>query len=259
MSLYCETTGQGADVVLIHGWGMHSGIWGSFAEQLAQHYRVTTIDLPGHGRSPLPAGGFDLLRLAQLLVETAPANAAWVGWSIGGIAALQAALLHPQAMNRLTMIGALPQFVQSEDWPHAVVPASLETFASSLENDPTQTLQRFLSLQVRGCDDEENALKMIKQQVASRPAPQLEALRLGLEVLRRANLRSQLHKLSVPLQIMLGDRDMLVPLAGGQAFRQRVPTARCSIISNAGHAPFMSHREPSLQALREFLDDRGDS
>lgn len=258
MSLNCETIGQGADVVLIHGWGMHSGIWGAFAEQLAQHYRVTLIDLPGHGHSPLPADGYDLPRLAQLLVEAAPANAAWIGWSIGGIAAIQAALLYPQAMNRLTLIGALPQFVQSEDWPHAVVPSSLETFASALENDPTQTLQRFLSLQVRGCDDEENALKMIKQQVASRPAPQLEALRLGLEILRRANLRAQLHKLSVPLQIMLGDRDMLVPLAGGLAFQELVPGAHYSIITNAGHAPFMSHREPSLQAVREFLG-RGDS
>lgn len=259
MSLYIETSGQGSDVVLIHGWGMHSGIWGTFAERLAQHYRVTLIDLPGHGRSSLPAGGFDLPRLAQLLVEAAPANAAWIGWSIGGIAALQAALLYPRAIRRLTMIGALPQFLQSEDWPHAVAPATLQTFASSLESNPTQTLQRFLSLQVRGCDDENAALTMIKQQIASRPAPQLEALRLGLEILRRANLRSSLHNLQAPLQILLGDRDMLVPLAGGEAFHHLVPAAHYSIVDKAGHTPFISHRDATLQALRQFLDSRGDS
>jgi len=38
-------------VVLVHGWGMHSGVWEDVAEALIDHHRVTVLDLPGHGYS----------------------------------------------------------------------------------------------------------------------------------------------------------------------------------------------------------------
>ena len=51
MSLYSQTTGNGPDVVLLHGWGMNSDIWEDVIEELAGSYRITVVDLPGHGRS----------------------------------------------------------------------------------------------------------------------------------------------------------------------------------------------------------------
>lgn len=47
--LYTYTTGEGPDVVLVHGWGMHSGVWEDVVESLIDYYRVTVLDLPGHG------------------------------------------------------------------------------------------------------------------------------------------------------------------------------------------------------------------
>jgi len=49
--LHVETFGSGPDLVLLHGWGMHGGVWGDFALRLAERYRVHVIDLPGHGFS----------------------------------------------------------------------------------------------------------------------------------------------------------------------------------------------------------------
>ena len=49
--IHTETYGLGKPIVLVHGWAMHSGIWRLFARELAKHYQVTLIDLPGHGRS----------------------------------------------------------------------------------------------------------------------------------------------------------------------------------------------------------------
>jgi pimeloyl-[acyl-carrier protein] methyl ester esterase len=51
MSLHVKQLGSGAPLLLIHGWGMHGGLWGRVAEQLAQHFRVLAVDLPGHGYS----------------------------------------------------------------------------------------------------------------------------------------------------------------------------------------------------------------
>ncbi|MGB5339321.1 MAG: alpha/beta fold hydrolase, partial [Gammaproteobacteria bacterium] len=51
MNLYTHTSGAGPDLLLVHGWGLHSGIWDGLAPLLEPHYRVTRMDLPGHGRS----------------------------------------------------------------------------------------------------------------------------------------------------------------------------------------------------------------
>jgi pimeloyl-[acyl-carrier protein] methyl ester esterase len=48
---YAGTSGSGAPLLLIHGWGMHGGMWSGVAEQLAQNFSVMAVDLPGHGYS----------------------------------------------------------------------------------------------------------------------------------------------------------------------------------------------------------------
>ncbi|MDP1716716.1 MAG: alpha/beta fold hydrolase, partial [Burkholderiales bacterium] len=49
--LHVERHGSAAPLLLIHGWGMHGGMWGGVAEKLAQHFNVYAVDLPGHGYS----------------------------------------------------------------------------------------------------------------------------------------------------------------------------------------------------------------
>ncbi|MEO8342292.1 MAG: alpha/beta fold hydrolase, partial [Gallionella sp.] len=48
---YAGSGDIGAPLLLIHGWGMHGGMWGGVAEKLAQHFPVLAVDLPGHGQS----------------------------------------------------------------------------------------------------------------------------------------------------------------------------------------------------------------
>lgn len=71
--IHLETFGVGKPIVLVHGWAMHTGIWREFAKQLAQNYRVTCIDLPGHGRSE-KIDPFTLERISDELVNIIPPN-----------------------------------------------------------------------------------------------------------------------------------------------------------------------------------------
>ena len=52
MDLNVKVAGNGPDLVLLHGWGMNADVWDETAEQLSQQFRVHSVDLPGHGRSP---------------------------------------------------------------------------------------------------------------------------------------------------------------------------------------------------------------
>ncbi|HHJ80168.1 MAG TPA: pimeloyl-[acyl-carrier protein] methyl ester esterase [Candidatus Tenderia electrophaga] len=250
--LHTDTFGQGPDLVLSHGWGLHSGIWQPIVEALQNRYRLTTIDLPGHGYSPVPAGGFDLNRMSQLMLDAAPANATWIGWSLGGMAALNAALHWPQQINKVVMVAAQPQFVQSDDWPYATPADSLAAFSDNLVQNTEQTLKRFLGLQVRGSADEKQLLRGIRSLIEQRPLPQTEALRLGLEILKSTNLRPQLNQLQCPLQFILGERDMLVPVATAKKIQALLPQARIDIIKEAGHTPFLSHTDQFLALLENL-------
>ncbi len=252
--MYTEQQGQGPDIVLIHGWGMHGGIWSEVAAHLAKAHRVTVVDLAGHGKSGMLPGGFDLPRLAWAILNEVPQPATWIGWSLGGMVATQAALLQAQAVKRLVLVASLPQFSQSDDWPEAMPRSTLANFATLLAKDHTATLKRFLALQVRGADNERALLRLIQKQVASRPHADPEALRLGLDILHSANLRPQLSQLQCPIHIILGDRDRLVPIAAGQALHDLLPQASCKIITGAGHAPFLSHQKEFLGELDVLLD-----
>ena len=73
-------------MVLVHGWGMHSGVWEDVVEALLDHCRVTLLDLPGHGYSRSMVAGHALNDLAAALAarrrrEPPEWVGRWVGWS----------------------------------------------------------------------------------------------------------------------------------------------------------------------------------
>ena len=81
--IYTEIFGSGKPIVLVHGWAMHSGIWRAFAQELATHYKVTLVDLPGHGRS-VAMSPFTLESVSKALVDAMPDEpCCWLGWSLG--------------------------------------------------------------------------------------------------------------------------------------------------------------------------------
>ncbi len=250
-ALATHVTGEGSALVLVHGWGMHSGIWGEVVPALAPRHRVVRVDLPGHGAS-LGDAEFDLPALREALVAAVPEPAVWVGWSLGGLAVLDLALHQPQQVRGLVLVAATPRFVRGSDWPHAVAPEILEQFAAGLEDSYDATLLRFLALQTRGAADGREALRRLRESWRASPAPRPMALRSGLALLRDSDLRSQLAGLHCPVLVVGGERDTLVPSAALTALVAALPDARMELIAGAGHAPFISAPETFVQQLTAF-------
>ena len=92
--LHIESTGKGPDLVMLHGWGMHSAIWTDWAALLAERFRVHLVDLPGHGLSDASTAA-SLDDWAEAVKRVAPEGAWWLGWSLGGLVAMQTARLFP--------------------------------------------------------------------------------------------------------------------------------------------------------------------
>ena len=111
-NLKISTRGQGPDLVLLHGWAMHSGIWGGLVDVLASEYRVNLVDLPGHGVNRHVPLSDDLSEVADLILSRLP-PAIWIGWSLGGLVTLSAALRQPDKVQKAVLVAATPCFFKA--------------------------------------------------------------------------------------------------------------------------------------------------
>ena len=253
MSLAMQQMGSGPDLVLLHGWGMNSTVWGGFAERLAGSHRLWLIDLPGHGASDF-ADELDLAQWAVACLDAVPRRAVWVGWSLGAEIAIQAALQAPQRIRALVSVCGTPRFTQAADWPEAMAPQTLMQFISASREDHLKTLERFLALQVRSGEQARESLRELKRQLREHPVPNPRALAAGLKLLQTVDLREHLPRLVCPVGWLFGERDTLVPAGVAEALSQWLSGARCKIIAGAAHAPFLSHPENTAVALCSLLE-----
>jgi pimeloyl-[acyl-carrier protein] methyl ester esterase len=254
MSLFMERLGQGPDIVMLHGWGLHGGVWTDLAAHLAGRFRVTVVDLPGHGRSPRRAP-LHLDGLVEAVVDTLPGPAIWLGWSLGALVALAAALTQRDKVLKLVLTSATPRFTRAADWPRAMSAELLEQFAVELQKDYQATLQRFLSLQVGGADGARTALRALRAELLRHGAPDSAALREGLMILLHTDLRARLSEIAVPTQIIHGGHDRLSFPDAARELAERLPRARLDTIAAAAHAPFLSHAREFNTCLDDFLYD----
>lgn len=100
--------------MLLHGWGLNAQVWDCITPQLASHFTLHLVDLPGYGRS----GGFGAMSLeamAQRVLEQAPPQAVWLGWSLGGLVASQVAIMRPERVQALVTVASSPCFAARDD------------------------------------------------------------------------------------------------------------------------------------------------
>lgn len=255
MSLYIQTLGSGPiPLVMIHGWAMHGGIFAPLVDELTEHCTMYVVDLPGHGYSRHCGLPLDPQACAQAIIQATPA-ALWLGWSLGGLVALRAALDFPEHVHGLAMLCATPRFVVASDWPYGREPSLVQQLATDLETDYHATIDRFLALEVMGSPDPRGDLNRLRADVFSRGEPELRVLQEGIRILDQTDLRAGLPQLKThPSWWCAGRLDRLVHPDAMQA-AATASGGEFHVVARAGHAPFMSHSHAVAETLLPWLEN----
>ena len=258
---------------MIHGWGMNSGVWESIRPALEVRYHVTWLDLPGYGKnSHISASNMD--EIIDLIIPKIPNNSHIVAWSLGGLIAQAIAekshKIGQECIKSISLVASNPRFSQADDWEHAMPYQTLDDFSKKLQEDIEGTLKRFIALQfmgIKGSKEIQTVLiKTVLLDVEYKTAkkeggvlsnttnnPQIEALNLGLSILKHADYRKTSH--NTPLHWILAGRDRLIPPALINDLKLLRPDDQITLQEQTGHAPFMTHPQEFMANLIPFIEN----
>ena len=239
-------------LVLVHGWGHHSGVWGTLMPELERHFYLHLVDLPGYGgddtsRSESTEADWQWDALLSAFLTLPPAI--WCGWSLGGMLATRFAHVAPAQVKGLVTIASNPVFVEKAGWPMAMPCLEYAQFSAALNNSAKITLSRFLPLLCQGSESARADLRRLTIVITGAAHPSQASLQLSLNLLNTLDTRRDISTLRLPQCHLLGEHDALVPASVADAIGNLNAAAEVRIIAGAGHAPLLSHPQAVMDTL----------
>lgn len=235
---YHDTRNKKPALILLHGGGPGASAWSNFRENLpffSEHFRVVAVDMPHFGKSSKPADNFlDTLWYSTVLSKFMELvdipSAHFVGNSMGGTIALELALVEPDKVDRLVLMGtagSLPMFspLPTEGAKHLIgyyqgegpTPQKLEAFIRSMIFDQSRITQDFLDSRYQASI-----------------APELMVHR-DMKSDRLFNLWRHVEKIPHKTLLIYGRDDRVVPWDTGLLLLRLMPNADLHIFSRSGH------------------------
>ena len=263
-------------VVLVHGLGGSHLNWDLFAPLIRDRARVLALDLPGIGRSE-PGGRRTTVHdnvevLDRFLTEVAGTPAVLVGNSMGGMISILQAAASPRSVNGLVLLdAAVPGPRRALDPLVAVtfalyaIPMVGERFLALRRKRSTPLRQVRDMLQLCGVDPDalpagtvDRSVDLIqrREDVPAMDRAFLSAARSLLRVLvdpRR--YRAAMASISVPVLMVQGDEDRLVPVAAARDIARRHPGWRYLELPGVGHVPQLQVPEKVAGEFLAWLDE----
>jgi pimeloyl-ACP methyl ester carboxylesterase len=235
--------GDGPPVLLLHGAGDHAGTWRQVAGALRTRARLIAPDLPGHGKSGPPTGPLSLGTMAdaieRILDAEAPGTAVViVGNSLGGWLGEIVALRRPEAVARLILESG--SGTRGEGDPADLIPRSREHAQQLVDRalgSLAQPVPRFM------LDD------MVRQASTS-PVARIVAGDWEQHV-----LDGRLGDLQMPVDLVWGERDGIVPLEYARREVTNFRDARLHVVPGGGHVLHRHRSDEFVSLVNQILDD----
>jgi pimeloyl-ACP methyl ester carboxylesterase len=258
--------GDGELLLLVHGMAGTAENWSPVIEPLALRHHAIAPDFPGHGASEPGGGDYSLGSLASglrdLMLALGHERATIVGHSLGGGVALQFTYQFPEMVERLVLVSSgglgpdVSPILRAAALPGAdlfiSVTAGVGQRAGSLLGAGLGRLGLRPSADVA-----EVARGYATLADRERRKAFLSTLRsvVGTEGQRVAAADRLYLAAALPLLILWGERDPIIPVAHAEATHAALPGSQLEIFEDTGHVPQLERPGRFVAALQRFLDE----
>jgi 3-oxoadipate enol-lactonase len=253
LRLFYKDVGAGPPLMVIPGLGVDSMAYNPLIPHLRERIRLIAPDPWGLGRSAEAPGPLSSRQLSEdlrdLLDHLGIVKASVLGTSMGALVARRFATLFPDRVARLVLCSA-----GKRDAPYARRMGRL--LGALVKGTPPQELMGHmltLILSPEYIDEHEGLLRDLEQLMQ----PNESTLRtMALQVaMMEAEAADTMGEIQVPVLIMSGARDRVVPLEYATVLQESLPGSRLVIIQNAAHHLFLEARDEALKGLLDFLEE----
>lgn len=249
-------------ILLIHGFGESLHTWEPWVAELGANYRLVSMDLPGHGLTYTPQGWVPSPeRYGRLIEEFARARGLerfiLVGQSMGGDVAWRYARRRPDQVQALVLVSSAGWETEAEDLPARAYLAAVDNplGRALLKNlDPERAVRA--GLERAYADDSALTDALVERRTELLRAPGNRDVVLDLMVAwnrREPATAADLRALRMPVLVLHGAEDAVVPVEHGRKFQQAIPGAKLVVYPGVGH--FVNEERPdrSSEDLYAFL------
>jgi pimeloyl-ACP methyl ester carboxylesterase len=255
-----DTGGDGPPLLFVHGLG---GIWQNWLLNIPAFmdaHRCLAVDLPGFGLSEKPDGEISIPRLAQTVDrvcdELGVEEPVVVGNSMGGFVGAELAVSFPTRVSKLVLVAAAglsTEYLAREPLLAGARAFMVLTARTGLRGSPVVKRRRLrrIALQPLVRYPERLSLPLATELVAGANAPGFIA---AFEALMSYSFRDKLERIEVPVLIVWGRNDMLVPVGDAEMFEHLIgDNAHSVVFDDTGHLPMLERPSRFNELLRGFI------
>ena len=231
-------------LVFLHGWAQSRQAW---FQQQAVFPDALYLNLPGHGGSEYIKPEQWAEHITAQLPET---PCLLVGWSLGGMLALDIARRFPERLAAMALVGASPCFQQQPDWPNGCKADFFTAFEQAVSSASPRLFNRFFALMLHGDNLSRSSYNTLARQAVDRQHPtSQQGLSAGLELLAGLDSRTACPTLELPTLVIHGEQDAVVSVQAGCWLAKTIPRARLQVLPECGHAPQLTRADTFNQYL----------
>lgn len=257
-----EVTGEGAPVVLVHGWPLNGRSWEAQVGPLVEAgHQVITYDRRGFGTSSQPESGYDYdtftADLDALLTHLDVTGATLVGFSMGGGEVVRYLARHgSDRVGKAVLAAAVPPYLYvDDDNPEGGLDDdTIAQFESGVKDDRDGFLETFVSDFFTAGDEELVSQELHDRTVALGREASVEATLACIAAFGRTDFRDDVAHVTVPTLVIHGDSDGIVPFeVSGKRSADAIGGATLHVVEGGPHGINATHAEEFNRVLIDFL------
>lgn len=252
IKLYYERTGKGPELVLLHGFGCDLRLWEPLIPRLKNDLTVTAFDMRGSGKSDKPTEPYSIETLrndaASFIEAVCKGPVSVLGFSMGGMVAMDLAATRPELVERLILVSTLPAW----DCPFPPPAKTRELFRRT-DVSPELLTEVYETIFGSAYKKKVSAREYVDFRMSDENPQSLDDYLLQLRALEASDVREKVRLITVPALMIVGGEDKVAPPGNSVWLKENIHNAELKVLEGSGHMLPIEMPERLAEKIKEVM------